>query len=305
MGSSANQQTAPAGSPAAPAAPAGPNIFQGAAQAMQGAGTTYGNLAKFQAPEAITGASVSAGGTYDPTAVQAGTLAQTSYGQYMNPYTQQVIERGEQDIARQREQALNALGAQASAAGAFGGSRMGLAEGETYGQYGRMAADMAAQQRQRAFEQAQQAAQFDIGTQYQAQRANELARQQAFESAAQRGLSASTASAANQMQAALANQQAAFDAARMQQAGAAGLAGLGGQAFGMGQQVQQAIGQQGAFQRGIQQQMLDAARAQYGGATGAPLQGLGTLASILGSTPYGTSTTSRQGFNPASLLMLL
>jgi len=295
MGSSANQQTAPAGA----------NIFQGSAQAMQGAGTTYGNLARFQAPEAVRGAAVSAGGTYDPTAVQVGTLAQTSYGQYMNPYTQQVIERGEQDIARQREQALNALGAQASAAGAFGGSRFGLSEGETYGQYGRMAADLAAQQRQQAFQQAQQAAQFDIGTQYEAARANELARQQAFESAAQRGLSASTSSAANQMQAALANQRAAFDAARMQQAGASGLAGLGQQAFGMGQQVQQAIGQQGAFQRGIQQQMMDRARQQYMGATGAPLAGLGTLSQILGATPYGQTATTSQGFNPASLLMLL
>ena len=73
---------------------------------------------------------------------------------YMNPYTQQVIERSEQDIARQREQALNALGASASSAGAFGGSRHGIAEGETYGQYGRMAGDMAAQQRQQAYNDA-------------------------------------------------------------------------------------------------------------------------------------------------------
>lgn len=73
---------------------------------------------------------------------------------YMNPYTQQVIERSEQDIARQREQALNTLGANATRAGAFGGSRHGIAEGETYGQYGRMAGDMAAQQRQQAYNDA-------------------------------------------------------------------------------------------------------------------------------------------------------
>lgn len=78
---------------------------------------------------------------------------------YMNPYTQQVIERSEQDIARQREQALNQLGAQATRAGAFGGSRHGIAEGETYGQYGRMAGDMAAQQRQQAYNNAIQTAQ--------------------------------------------------------------------------------------------------------------------------------------------------
>ena len=289
----------------APAAPLGPNIFEQAQRYQTQAGQTYGNLARFQAPEAIKAASVSSGGAYDPTAVEAGTLAATNYQQYMNPYTQQVIERGEQDIARQREQALNALGAAATAGGAFGGSRFGLAEGETYGQYGRMAADLAAQQRQRAFEQAQQAATFDISKQYEAARANEAARQAAFESAAGRSLSASQASAANQMQAALANQRAAFDAARLQQSGAAGLAGLGQQAFGMGQSIQQAIGQQGALQRSLQQQMIDRARGQYAGATGAPLQGLGILSQILGSVPYGTTTTARQGFNPATLAYLI
>lgn len=270
----------------------GSNVFGQAQQYQTQAGRAYGNLANFQAPEAITGASVSAGGTYDPTAVQAGTLAQTSYGQYMNPYTQQVIERGEQDIARQREEALNALGAQATAAGAFGGARFGLAEGKTYGDYGRMAADLAAQQRQQAFQQAQQAAQFDIGTQYEAARANELARQQAFENAAQRRLSASTSSAANRMQAALANQQAAFDAARLRQSGAAGLAGIGQQMFGQGRyglEMQQAAAARAQQQ---QQAMLDAARLQTLANLGYPQQALQTGTGILEQLPSASMSTS-------------
>jgi len=82
-------------------------------------------------------------------------------GAYMNPYTQNVIERTQQDIERQRQMAANQLGAQASAAGAFGGSRQGVAEGVLAGEYGRMGADIAAQQRQAGFSQAMQSAMAD------------------------------------------------------------------------------------------------------------------------------------------------
>lgn len=82
-------------------------------------------------------------------------------GQYMNPYTQNVIERTQQDIERQRQMAANQLGAQASAAGAFGGSRQGVAEGVLAGEYGRMGADIAAQQRQAGYSQAMQSAMAD------------------------------------------------------------------------------------------------------------------------------------------------
>ena len=50
-------------------------------------------------------------------------------GAYANPYTSAVIDRTQQDIERQRQMAMNTLGAQATAANAFGGSRQGVAEG--------------------------------------------------------------------------------------------------------------------------------------------------------------------------------
>jgi hypothetical protein len=252
--------------------PTGPNVFQQSADYMKQAGETYGGLAGFQAP-AAQAAQIG----------PVGSLAAANMQQYMSPYTQQVIERGEADIARQREQAMNQLGAQATAAGAFGGSRQGVAEGVTMGEYGRMAGDFAAQQREKAYQQALGAAQYDIG------QSQQRALQQA----------------SLQQQAALANQQAALSGAGVQQAGAAGLGGLAGQAFGMGQQAQQAIGQQAALQRSLQQQMIDAQRRQFAGATGAPLAGLGALSQVLGTTPTPTTTTTNQGFNPASLLMLL
>lgn len=199
------------------------NVFQGSAAAMRGAGQTYGGLAGFQ-----------------PSAQP-----------YMSPYTSEVIDRTQQDIMRQQQMAQNQLGAQATQAGAFGGSRHGVAEGVMAGEYGRMAGDIAAQQRQRAYEQAM---------------------------------------------------DTAFRTAGMQQAGAGGLAGLGGQLFGMGQQTQAAIGAQGAFQRQLQQQMMDLAKQQYYGAAGAPLAGLGAMTNVLGSVPYSTTGSSYTPFNPMGLL---
>ena len=286
-----------------PAAPAAPNIFQQSAGYLGQAGQTYGGLAGFQAPTAqaaqIAPAATMQGVGQAGQPIQAGQIAQTDIGQYMSPYTQQVIERGEADIARQREQALNQLGASATASGAFGGSRQGIAEGETYGQYGRMAADFAAQQRQNAFQQAQQAAQFDIGTGMQAQQLN----QRAAEAAAAREQAARSGNmaAANQFamqqaqleqQAGLANQQASLAGAGVQQAGAAGLGGLAGQAFGMGQSVQQAVGQQAMQQRLLEQQILDAQRAQYQTQAGAPLAGLGLTSSVLAGLPSNVTKTS-------------
>ena len=93
-----------------------------------------------------------------------------------------------------------------------------------------------------------------------------------------------------------------FQGAGIRQGAASGLSGLGGQMFGIGQQVQGAIGQQGQFQRGLQQQLLDRAMGQYGGATGAPMAGLGALTSVLSGVPYGSTTTSRTPFNPLGLL---
>ena len=92
---------------------------------------------------------------------QRAMQAPLQVGAYANPYTSAVIDRTQQDIERQRQMAMNTLGAQATAAGAFGGSRQGVAEGVMAGEYGRMAGDMAAQQRQANYSQALQAAMAD------------------------------------------------------------------------------------------------------------------------------------------------
>jgi hypothetical protein len=100
---------------------------------------------------------------YKPAQQQAQLLADTDISQYQNPYQQQVIDMAMRDIGSAQQQALMQQGAQAQQARAFGGSRQGVAEAETRLGYGQQAADTAARLRQQGFQQAQQAAMFDVG----------------------------------------------------------------------------------------------------------------------------------------------
>jgi hypothetical protein len=119
-------------------------------------------------------------GAGNPRGVQSpvgGNVSQTSanlfnqaaagpnINQFMNPYTSDVIGRTGMDLARQAEMQRNTLGAQATQAGAFGGSRHGVAEGTMMGDYGRAFGDIAAQQRQQGFNTALGAAQNQQGIQ--------------------------------------------------------------------------------------------------------------------------------------------
>ena len=161
-------------------------------------------------------------------------------GAYMNPYTSAVINRTQQDIERQRQMAANQLGAQATAARAFGGSRQGVAEGVLAGEYGRMAGDIAAQQRQAGYTQAMDAAMRDR---------------------------AARAAAASQ------------------------LGGLGQQAFQTGQAITAAQERQGLMQQALQQTLIDAARQQFAGYTGAPQASLAAPLAALGVVPNQSTTT--------------
>lgn len=327
--------SAPAPQPAAPAMvqPSGPNVFKQAQQYQTQAGDIYGRLGSFS-PTDMQAAQIGPAQTMQgvgavsaaqaPDQIQVGQLASTNLGSYMSPYTQEVIERGQADIERQRQLASENLAAQAQRAGAFGGSRQAVQEGVLAGEALRQAGALSAQQRQQAFESALQSGRFDIG---QTQAARTLASQQQFQ-ASQLGQQAREAAAAREQAARAGNMQAAnqfaqqqaqleqaarqanfqgqFQAAGIQQAGAAGLGGLGQQLFGQGMGVQQQIGQQAAFQRSLQQRLLDLQKQQFGQATGAPLSGLGAMSQIMAQTPYSTTSTRQEStpFNPATLLFI-
>ena len=197
-----------------------------------------------------------------PTAYRPSQIAGTSLAPYTNPYESQVVQQTMRDIGTAQEQALNLQGAQAQRAGAFGGSRQGIAEAETRLGYGQQALDAASRLRQQGYQTALGLAGQDVGAQTAA--AQFAAQQQA------------SAQAQN-----LAAQQAAMG---MRLNAAKQLAGLGQQAFGTGQAIQQQQMQQGLLQQMLQQSLIDAAKAQYAGYTGAPQAALAAPLAALGAT---------------------
>ena len=208
-----SMQYSPMAAPAqAPAQPQGFNVNQAAAGGLQQA--FQGTQRAMQAP---------------------------NIGQFMNPYTRQVTQNTLADLERQRQMQMNTLGAQASGARAFGGSRHGVAEALTNEAFARQGAQAFGNLQQQGFNTALQAAQAQQGR---------------------------------------------------QMAGAAQLGQLGQQAFGTGQAIQQQQAQQGLLQQGIQQALIDAAKQQYAGYTGAPTAALNAPLAALGVTPVPQSTTN-------------
>lgn len=208
--------------------------------------------------------------------VSAGQIASTDLSAYQNPFTQQVIEANTADIMRGAQMGMNALDAQAGQAGAFGGSRHGVAMSEL----GRGVAEQIGQQsaalRQAGFTQAQQAAGQDIATSMQAQLANQAAAQEA----AQRQLGAQQFNVTTGLQ-----------GAQQRLGAAAQLGQLGQTSFQTGRTIQQDLASQGAMQQAMQQALIDAAKGQYGGYTGAPAAGLGYATSAIGAAPAPVTTT--------------
>lgn len=86
-------------------------------------------------------------------------LAGPNIAQFQNPYTQQVINNTMTDIGNAQQTAMNTLGAQASAAGAFGGSRHGVAEAQTNAAFAKQLADTSANLNMQGFNTALGAAQ--------------------------------------------------------------------------------------------------------------------------------------------------
>ena len=89
-------------------------------------------------------------------------LRDTDLNPYMNPFTEQVTNRSLDAMERARQMQMNQIGADATAAGAFGGSRHGVAESLTNEGFARQAGDMAAQMNMQGYNQALANAGVDI-----------------------------------------------------------------------------------------------------------------------------------------------
>jgi hypothetical protein len=191
-----------------------------------------------------------------PQNVTAGQLSSTNLQPYMNPYTQSVINSTlpimQQNLALSQNQNAN----QANSSNAFGGSRQAIQQGVTQAQGAQGMAQMAQQLNQANYSQAQTAAQSDIGTNLQAQLANQSAQQN------QAGLNVQAAS---------------------------GLTGLGNaaqanQVKNFGEQVTA-----GSLEQQQAQNQINAQMQKFQQAWAYPTQQLGIEQSALGMTPYGSS----------------
>ena len=253
---------------------AGPNVYNQSANAYTGA---------LQGTQAAMGYQPQQVGTqfgYNPQQVSAGR-AVGGINTYMNPYTQQVINTSMADLERQRQTQMNALGAQATTAKAFGGSRQGVAEALTNTGFAQQGGQLASQLRAQGFDTALGASQQDITNSLEAQRANQQAGGTAMEFGQRSRLEAQRA-----------NQQAGLQGALQRMQGSGQLGDLSSVGFGFGQQIGATQSAEGQRQQAMNQALIDAAKGQYGGFTGAPQDALSTYLAALGAGDMGQNTTT-------------
>jgi len=208
---------------------------------------------------------------YTPTDVTAAQSNMSNIGQYMNPYTNQVITNNLSDIEAARQAAVQQMGEAATRAKAYGGTRQGVAEAATNRAYADKAAQMSAQLRQQGFDTSANLMQQDLARQQQAnlQSAAQGTGAAQYGAGAINAAMGGNAAAQNAMaqfnaqlaqQSDLANQQA-YAAANAQRLGAAGqLGALGAQQQSLGLGGAQAVMGVGSAQQQMTQAQLDALR---------------------------------------------
>lgn len=188
---------------------------------------------------------------------------QENMDQFMNPYTSQVIDQSLNNLEDARVKAINTGQEKAMQAGAYGGSRHGVADSLTNKAFADQAGQLASNLNMQNFNQAMNQ----------------------FNTQNQMGLAA----------------------AQNQLAGAGALSGLANMGFGMANTLDDKAYNRSEAQRMLQQQLVENAKQQFGGFTGAGQQGLGALLSALGIVPSQTTQTtgSQPGlFNYLTLLAM-
>ena len=151
-----SQQGLSGGGQPMPATPTGKGGIGGVQPLSPQNGFNINNAAAGGLQQSMLGAQ--AGMQYAPMSAAAGMA------NYANPYENQVVQRTLSDLGDMQQQSLNQMGADATAANAFGGSRHGIAEAETRNNYARTAADAANAMRQQGFNTALGASQFDVNS---------------------------------------------------------------------------------------------------------------------------------------------
>jgi hypothetical protein len=220
-----------------------------------------------------------------PTDVTAGQLNGMDLSGYMNPYTDQVINRSMGELNRQEGIQQQGVDDATQRQNAFGGSRQALQKGILGGEFGRVKGNLIADLYQKNFQNAQQMGQFDIGSKLTADQFNQGQKGQLYNAGAS-GL------------AGLFSQGGALGA-NMWNAGTNQQGDLAGAGFQMANQANAAQTQAAYAAQQQQQASIDAANARLAQMLGIPqayLQSMLGISSGLGNagTSIGSSTTQHQ-----------
>ena len=153
----------------------------GGFQTASGTLGTVGSQAGTAAQTGLTSAMGYTPGTITPQTVQTGTFDQAAAQQYMDPYTQSVVDVEKREAQRQADIQKQAGAMGAINRGTFGGARQALMQSEQDRATQQLLADIQAKGGQRAYEQALAAFQQDQARGLTAQQANQAANLQAQE----------------------------------------------------------------------------------------------------------------------------
>lgn len=189
-----------------------------------------------------------------------GERGYTGIGNYMNPYTQNVVDTTMADLQRQRQITQQGIQDQATKAGAFGGSRHGIAEAETNRNFADIAAQTSGNLRQQGFNTAAGLAQQDANRQLQAGMANQQGDHW--------------------------NQLAGLQGAQI-------MGSLGSQLGNLGLSHLAMLGNAAGTQQGMAQQPYDFNYGQFREARDWGQQQINNLAGLLGMFPGNTSWTNQ------------
>ena len=226
-----------------------------------------------------------------PQQIQAGQLSSTDLTPYYNPFQANVIDATAAQYDRQNQIDLNNARGRAASAGAFGGSGSALLQSQAQEANNRNWLQTVAGLNSQNFNQAQGAAQFDIGNRMAAAQANQgadLTGQQFNSSANLQRLLANQSADLNAQQA---NQQAGLssNAQRLQASGI--LSGLSDQQRAQALQDWQLESAVGDTQQQQQQAALDAQHNAYLEWLNTQIQGQGLANSGVGLVPQLVNNT--------------
>jgi len=212
---------------------------------------------------------------YNPMLAQTGSFTQPGVaGQYMSPYTQNVVDIQNREAARQSEIQRNQNQAQAVGQGAFGGSRSAIVEAERQRNLAQMQGDIQQRGQQAAYEQAQNL--------YGNEQQRALQAQQQTEQSRQYGAGLGLQGLQTQLSA------------------AGQLANIGGQQFQQQKDIINALSTAGQQRQGMQQQALSQDYQDFLTQKQFPYQQLAFMGEMLKGVPQQTTQSIYQA--PPSLL---